>query len=134
MPYYAFTLSALLVLFVVNFDIFRSKKTSKSFAAINSYKAFVISIAVLYVVDTIWGILEMNKLSVALYVDNVIYYVVMGATIFLWTRYAVKLMQGHKIFDRVLEIVGYLFFGAEIILLIIYGWWKGDNNGKNNVD
>ena len=23
---------------------------------------------------------------------------------------------------------------AEIILLIIYGWWKGDNNGKNNVD
>ena len=119
MPYSAFIVIVLVIHIIINFDIFRSKKVAQSMPAIGRLKVFLISIAIFYVADLLWGVFDENKLAMPLYIDTVFYFVTMGATIFFWTRYVVKFLEGQKIFRSFLEIFGLIFFAAELILLII---------------
>lgn len=120
MPYTAFTLLALIIHIIVSFDIlFRSNRAYEKFIAVKQYQIFLISIAVFYLTDILWGAFEENKLALALYIDTVIYFLMMGTTIFFWTRFVVRFLQGNKVMGRIIELVGLFFFAAEIVLLII---------------
>ena len=119
MSYTTFTVLALVIHFIISFDIFRSKVISDRMPSIKPYRVFLISIAVFYVTDILWGVFDENKLAMPLYIDTVVYFIAMGATIFFWTRYIVKLLEGNKLVSKIGEIIGIVFFTAEIVLLII---------------
>lgn len=118
MSYYLFGIVCLVIHALINVDIFRRKPTV-SLPAIKAYRVFVISIALYFLLDLLWGVFDATKLGIALYIDTAIYFVAMGFTILAWTRYVIQYLQGNKWFGRILLYVGNLFFLAEIILLII---------------
>ena len=118
MSYAAFVAVCFVIHAIVNFDAFR-KKASFNLPALKSYRVFVGSIGVYFLLDFFWGVFEEAKLGVALYVDTVIYFVVMGFTILAWSRYAVDYMQSKGGIGKAILIAGNAFFLAEIILLII---------------
>ena len=120
MPYSAFTLLALIIHIIASFDIFfRSRKTHDKFPAVKQYLIFLVSIAIFYITDILWGALEENKLALPLYIDTVIYFLMMGLTIFFWTRFVVHLLEKNKIIERIIEAIGFFFLAAEITLLIV---------------
>ncbi len=119
MEYYLFCVVCLLMHILVNVDIFRKKSTIK-LPAIKSYRIFVVSIGLYFLVDLFWGVFEKAKLSTALYVDTCIYFAIMGFTVLTWTRYVVNYLEDKKKWFRNLVLyTGNIFFLAEIILIIV---------------
>lgn len=116
MPYSAFVIVALVIHVLTNFDVFFKKDTMP---AIIPFRLFLSSIAIFYVTDILWGVFESNKLSLPLYIDTFIYFVMMGATIFFWTGFVVRYLEGNKIFSEIVKWIGVAFFVTEIVLLIV---------------
>ena len=119
MSYTTFTVIALVIHFIISFDIFRSKVVNERLPAIKPYKIFLISIAIFYIADILWGVFDRYHLATALYIDTVFYFVTMGATILFWTRYIVRLLEKRKVIVRIFEYIGFAFFAAQMILLIL---------------
>jgi len=118
MPYSIFVIVCLVLYAIINADIFRRRPTV-NLPALKSYRIFVVSIALYFLVDLLWGIFEENKLPVALYTITTIYFVVMGFTILAWANYVAIYLGGNKWFRRIMLYIGNAFFLAEIVLLII---------------
>ena len=116
MPYSAFVIVALAIHILTNIDMFVKKD---NIVAVKQFRVFVIVIALFYVTDILWGIFESNKLSVPLYVDTIIYFVMMGATVLSWTMFVTKYLEGNKVFSEIIKWTGIAFFTAEIVLLFI---------------
>ena len=117
MDYSILSIVALVIHILINFDMFT--KINNDMPAIKSYRFFAISIAVFYITDILWGIFDTNAMRVALYTDTFVYFIAMGATIFFWTEFVVRYLEGQKIFTRTLTIIGALFFATELVLLIV---------------
>lgn len=118
MPYYVFLIVAIAIHMTINIDTLRRKKTEGLYG-LGTYKLFLISIIAFYISDLLWGIFDANKLAIPLYVDTFIYFVLMGLTVFLWTRFAIRFINMKSIFGRVLEMVGLAFFLAEVVILVV---------------
>lgn len=116
MPYWVFVAVALAIHVLVNFMVFVKRDNSP---AMKWYRLFLISIALFYIVDVLWGVFDANKWGVALYVDTFVYFVLMGATILLWTSFVTRYLNGKKAFSLAVKWIGVAFFAAEIILLIV---------------
>lgn len=118
MYYYLFLLVCLVIHSVVNIDIFR-KKPTVNIPALKSYRVFVVSIFIYFLTDFFWGIFDLAKLPYALYVDTVLYFLLMGFSILAWTKYVVDFLQSKGVIAKIILYIGNLFFFAEIVLLII---------------
>ena len=106
MYYSTVDLLALLVLLIQNQDIiFKSKKALQKPARI-AYKRFLFTVIVYLVTDTIWGVLEHFKLSIPLFIDTSVYFVVMALGILTWTAYAVIYLDEKDLFGRILTLFG----------------------------
>ena len=116
MPYSVFVIVALTIHVLINIVTFIKKD---NVVANKQYRMFVVAIAAFYLTDILWGIFESSKNSAALYIDTIIYFLMMGATIWFWTNFIVNFLEGNKAFSLVLRIVGGLFFLAEAVLLIV---------------
>ena len=116
MPYHVFVFVALTIHILINFNMFYKNENAK---AIKEYRLFAIAIALFYLTDALWGSFEKRQMNVALYVDTFIYFVLMGSTILLWTRFVIKYIEGNKIFSNVVKYTGVLFFVTEIVLVIV---------------
>ena len=116
MPYQVFVFVALAIHVLINFNMFIKNDNTP---AIRQYRLFAITIAVFYLVDGLWGVFDANKMGLALYIDTFIYFILMGGTIFFWTHFVVKYMDGNNIFSKIISITGALFFLSEIILVIV---------------
>ena len=116
MPYQVFVAIALTIHVLTNVDMFTKKD---NIAAIKSYRWFALSIAAFYVSDILWGVFEGLKAAVPLYVDTSIYFLLMGVTVMFWTNFVIRYLEGNKLFSNAIRLIGVLFFGAEIALLII---------------
>ena len=116
MPYSVFVIVALTIHVLINIVTFIKKD---NVVANKQYRMFMVAIAAFYLTDILWGIFESSKNSAALYIDTIIYFLMMGATIWFWTNFIVNFLEGNKAFSLVLRIVGGLFFLAEVVLLIV---------------
>ena len=118
--YYATVgLIALLVLVIENYDIlFKKLKNIDKVKEWKSYKLFLIAVIVYYITDVLWGILESQKLFVALYIDTVLYFIAMGSGLLFWSRFTVKYLGENKR-SKILNIFSYIFFAFVLVISII---------------
>ena len=100
MPYSVFVGVALAIHIFTNIDMFIKKD---NVVAIKQFRLFLISIALFYTTDLLWGIFDESKLRIPLYVDTVIYFIMMGATIFFWTGFVIRYLEGNKLFSNILK-------------------------------
>ena len=116
MPYSVFVAVALAIHVLIGVDMFIKKD---NVPAIKSFRLFLISIAIFYITDIFWGIFESNKLSLPLYIDTFIYFVMMGTTVFFWSNFVVKYLESKRVFTSVVRTIGIMFLATEVVLLIV---------------
>lgn len=117
MTYSVFVIVALTIHVLTNVNMFIKKD---HIPAIWSYRAFLISIVLFYTTDILWGIFQENALGTALYIDTILYFVTVGSTVLLWTRFITKYLEGcSKVFSIIIRAVGIAFFLGEISIIIV---------------
>ena len=118
MYYSAIGLLAILILFIVNWDVLRSTKIYDK-PAWNVYKRFLFAVLVYYITDVLWGILEDQKLSTALFIDTTVYFVAMAIGLSFWAEYTVAYLDEKSSFGKSLIVIGRIITGLIIVLAVV---------------
>lgn len=116
MPYYIFSIVALAIHVLINFETFFKKDSASS---IGSYRVFLVSVAIFYISDILWGIFYDFALNIPLIIDTYLYFICMGTTVFFWTLFIIRYVKGRKITSYLLKIFSFGLLMSEFILLII---------------
>ena len=119
MYYSAIGVLAILILFIVNWDILYEFRFSSDKPAWNVYRRFLFVVLMYYITDALWGVLEDQKLATALFVDTTIYFVVMAVGISFWAEYTVAYLGEKSGFGRFLVYTGRFIAGAVGLLAIV---------------
>ena len=118
MYYSAIGVLAALVLLIVNWDILLSRELYDK-PAWNVYRKFLFAVLMYYVSDILWGILENQKLSKALFVDTTLYFIAMASGISFWAEYNVAYLNEKSLFGRFLIYIGKGIAGVITCLTVI---------------
>ena len=118
MYYSSIGMLAVLILFIVNWDILHVSVISSK-PAWNVYRRFLFAVLAYYITDILWGILEEQKLTIALFIDTTIYFVAMAAGISFWAEYAVAYLSDKSTFGRILVISGRIIAGLTFAMTMI---------------
>ncbi len=109
---------ALIIHLIINHDILERNQKKERVPVQYTYRAFLYTLIVFYVSDILWGVLYERQLITLVYIDTFVYFYAMGASILLWTRYAVKYLQEEDIFGKSLVIAGWLIFAFQMVVLV----------------
>lgn len=106
MYYSAIGLLAVIILLIENKDIILncSRDTVKPVRKV--YRRFLYAVLGYYVTDILWGILENQKLSLLLFADTSIYFIVMAIGVFLWTHCIIVYLEEKNFFGSFLSYAG----------------------------
>ncbi len=119
MYYSAIGILAVLILFIVNWDILHGFRVSFEKPAWNVYRLFLFTVLVYYLTDILWGILEDQKLASALFADTTVYFMAMGAGISFWAEYTVAYLEDKSAFGRFLVYGGRVIAGVIAALAVV---------------
>ncbi len=111
---------AIMVLIVVNYDVLFQQNKRSNISAMESYKNFLYGIMACCIADMLWGILGSLHLSSWLFVEGVVYYIVMAVNVMLWTQYVVVYLAEVNAFSRFLSLAGRIFFVAAVAITIVH--------------
>jgi diguanylate cyclase (GGDEF)-like protein len=109
MNYSNIVLLALLVHLIINNKALRNKHFSNATSAGKGYHWLLVSITAFYISDAAWGFLYEAHVIPAVFTDTVFFFILMSATVFLWTRYVVNYLQEKGRFTTGLRHAGMLY-------------------------
>ena len=109
---------ASILLLIINRDVFWSHDGHPLTKTMRTYRLFLIGVMVYLVTDLLWGILNANQLISLLFIDTSIHFAAMVGAVMLWTQYVVLYLDTDSAFERMLQIVGRIFFALEIIFIV----------------
>ena len=119
MYYSSIGILAILILSITNFSIlFRSPNQCLD-EAHRTYKNFLFSIALFYIVDIIWSPLYELNIRTINFLETGLYFVVMAISVMLWTKFVITYLNEKSLFGKLVLFFGYFFLIAQIIVLII---------------
>ena len=119
MYYSSVGLLAIVILLIINFDVFRKPKYGEAIRAQLSYRSFLFSVLNYYLTDVFWGFFYTPKYVTLSYVDTVFYFSAMALSVFFWILYIVNYINEKNKFFTILRYAGILFISAEFLILII---------------
>lgn len=112
MSYSSYGFMALLVYLIIDRDVLFARDVELTTPALRSYRNFLLSVMCYIETDILWGLLDQLGLVTLLYVDTVVYYVAMAASVLLWTRYVITYLDERHAFQVALRWAGNVFFAA----------------------
>ena len=119
MFYSSVAIIGLLILFVINYDVFLDRKFKvedrRSFVA---YRFFIIVLAFFYIVDMLWGIFDTFEDKTLVSVDTAIFFANMAILLFSWTLFVMNFISLGKGFNIFMKIVGFFFLIGGIGIVI----------------
>lgn len=119
MYYASFGILAILIHFIINFDVLKEPKNAAEFVGTKSYKRFLYSLLVYYVSDVLWGLLYEWGLTPLTYIDTVIYFTAMVLSLMLWTKFVVSYLHRSNTLCNILVYAGRATMLMEIVMLIV---------------
>ena len=118
--YYALVdIIAVLVIFVINFNVVFPTHKPRNVKAYKLYRWFLLSLLIYFVTDGIWGIFDSIHSQIGIIVDTSIYFASMSFSILIWTHFEVAYLNENGLLGKVIKIVGWVIFSAGIILLAL---------------
>ena len=117
MYYSAIGLLAIIILFIVNWDILRDSKSFDK-RVWNVYRRFLTAILFYYITDVTWGLMEILKLDVALFAVTTVHFIAMSVCIAFWAEFTVAYLDEKSHFGDFLTHVARGFAGAIIFTTI----------------
>ena len=120
MYYSSVALLALIIFFIINYDITLKKQQEYEdiVPAVKEYRRFLFSVLAFFTADLLWGFLEASKLINLLYIDTMVFFAEMAFAVFLWTRFVIAYLNTNSRFATVLKYTGLLFLLAQWIVVI----------------
>ena len=119
MTYTSTALLAMIVHLIINYHVFNNTFYKKDSRVGASYRGLVVSMLGFYIFDAFWGVLYDARLITLVFIDTVLYFIAMAATVFHLTRYAVCYLQVRNVRVRVLYYTGWVFTGFMALSLIL---------------
>ena len=119
MTYTSAALLAMIVHLIINYHVFRNTFYKKNSKVGESYRGLAISMIGFYIFDAFWGVLYDAHLITLVFIDTVLYFIAMAATVFHLTRYAVCYLRVQNIRISVLHYTGWVFTGFMAASLIL---------------
>ena len=119
MAYSSIAILALLVHIFINFDVLRKKDKNTSKYLNKSYRLFLHSVMLNYIMDALWGFLYNAKLVKLVYIDTFFYFAAMTLAVFFWTKYVIEYLQERNIFIKILSLFGWAYLILDSISLIV---------------
>ena len=119
MYYCTIGMLAILVLIIENHDIVLRSGKKQKVTVWKVYRRFLYAVLLYYASDVVWGIFEYFKLRVPLFIDTVIYFILMSVGVLFWTKYAVAYLDEKNAFGKFLVYAGRIFFVVVTLLLCI---------------
>lgn len=111
---------ALLTLLITNHDILRKVSRYSDTTVGRVYRRFLIAVALYYVTDMLWGILEAISSAPLLFIDTEVYFVAMALGILFWTQYVDEyLEEENDVFRKFLHYGGWAFFIAMVVMIAL---------------
>ena len=133
MTYSIIGILASILLVIINQDILFNRGGHPLTRTQRNYRLFLAGVLVYLVTDLLWGILDSNHLITLLYADTSVHFAAMVGAVMLWTQYVVSYLNTGSAFERVLRIVGRVFFALELIFIVVNFFWpilfRFDENG-----
>ena len=118
MYYSTIGIITMFVLLIENYDILLLRASGGNTKAWKVYRKFLFGVIFYLTTDILWGFLEQAKLTTALFIDTLVYYVAMGLGIMLWTQFAVTYLDEKSHFSRFLFYTGRVFFITITVMVI----------------
>ena len=119
MEYSMVGITALIITLIICHSFIFTRKIKELSKATRAYRVFVFSLLVFFVADSCWGIFEEYKVMPVLYADTVIFFLAMGLSVFLWTRYVAIYIGGKGKTNLVMMAVGLAMIVFVSTMLII---------------
>lgn len=123
MTYSSVGFVALLIMLIVNNDVFRKKESSEKIPAYYHYRRLLFGLSFYYAADIMWGIFNEFRLSKLLYVATVVYFIAMALSILLWTYYVINYLDEKTKFSNALHFVGQAFF-ILVFIALMYNFYQ----------
>lgn len=117
MNYAIIGIVAIAIHLIMNHEFF--KRDDKLDESNKIFKQFTIAALAYYVVDALWGIIYDLDIPALLYVDTIIYYLTMAASVVLLCAYVNSYLHLKSAFGKFVKYFGYVFGAAEVVLLIV---------------
>ena len=117
MTYSIIGILASILLVIINQDILFNRNGQSLTRAQRNYRLFLVGVLIYLVTDLLWGILDSKHLITLLYADTSIHFAAMVGAVMLWTQYVVSYLNTGSVFERILQIVGRIFFALELIFI-----------------
>ena len=119
MYYSSIGVLAILILFITNFSIlFRSSNKTLDNAH-KTYRNFLFSVAMFYIVDFVWSPLYELNVKTINFLETGLYFVVMAFSVMLWTKFVITYLNVKNLFGKIVIFFGYFFLIAQIIVLAV---------------
>ena len=119
MYYASFGMLALIIHFIINFNIFKSAGDRNAPPAKKRYTSFLLSLTAYLITDILWGILYEWQLITLCYADTVVYFLSMSLSVFLWIRFVIVRIDKNSTVSRLIGFAGWTFFISKIIVIIV---------------
>ncbi len=119
MYYSAIGLLAVLLLFIVNWDILHNPRVSYKKKAWHVYRRFLLAVLMYYIVDIVWGIFESQKMATLLFSDTTLYFVAMAVGVFFWAEFTVVYLEENNRLGSLLVSAGFIIAGLITLLSIV---------------
>ena len=119
MAYSSIAILALLVHVIINFDVLKNKNNNTSKYLNKSYRYFLFSVMLNYIMDAMWGLLYEARLVKLVYIDTFFYFAAMTIAVFFWTRYVIEFLNERNIFIKILSFFGWAYLILDGITLIV---------------
>ena len=119
MEYSSVSIIALVVLLVTNWDLLFRRSSADKIPASKEYRFFIISVAIFYVSDLLWGIFDSYDVHIADYAVTYTFFAVMAISVFLWSLYVVGYLGQRKFFSRLFIITGLALMVTGLVIIVI---------------
>ena len=120
MAYSSVSIIALLVLFISNYDLLFQRKSADKIPAHRKFRFFIISVALFYIADMIWGFFDrFNVPEGFAFGVTVAFFTIMSVSVCLWAIYVADYLHRSKAMVMVFRFTGAAIMTTGLVFLII---------------
>ena len=116
---------------IINFDLITGRKLITARGTL--YRGFSIGLLSYYLTDALWGVFAGLGWTSILYVDTVLYFIALAATVFLWFRFVIVYLDFGRWMRRTFLGLGYALFVFILVMLVVNAFngcfFSFDENG-----
>ena len=120
MAYSLIPIVAVIIGAIINWDVFLNKKYQVMNRDIfSAYKVVVVCNFVFFTADILWGIFDALPNKIPGIIDTSVFFVAMAFGVTAWLRFTTKYLEEGKKVSAIVLSIGYLFFTAGLVLVIV---------------